>query len=264
MILVLAAAIAASTPLPPKSLLDEAQHAIEVHRLEEARLILASAAKAGESGPRLDRLLADLSFEDGKYADAERRYIALLKIDLGDSAVAERGGLAALHLGHVNVASSLIEIAIRSPGASWRAWNAKGVLCDINHDWKCADRAYDTAARLAPGEAVVLNNEGWSHVLRGDWPGALPLLEQAARLDPKSEKAADNLQLARDALSHDLPTREPNETGAEFAARLNDAGVVAERQGDHARAVAAFSQALVASDTWDARAANNLEEARQQ
>jgi hypothetical protein len=37
--------------------------------------------------------------------------------------------------------------------------------------------------------------------------------------------------------------------------------MVAEQQGDKARAIAAFSQAIAVNDTWFARAANNLKEA---
>lgn len=274
MILILAAAIAATPPqaaasaqqqiAAPQSLLDEAAHALKVNRLEEARLMLQQAASSGQSGPRLDRLLAELAFDDGNYADAEARYTKLLKANPGDGEAAERGGIAALQLGHLNVARWFVEIAIRSPGATWRAWNAKGVVCDFDGDWAGADRAFKEALQRSPDEPEILNNEGWSHVLRGEWSHALPLLERAAALDPKSQRTANNLELAREALAENLPKRKAGESDTDFAARLNDAGVVAESQGHRARAIAAFSQALAASDSWYARAANNLSEVREQ
>ena len=84
------------------------------------------------------------------------------------------------------------------------------------------------------------------------------MLERAAAIDPKSRRIADNLELARAALAEDLPRRRARESNADWAARLNDAGVAAAIGGQHQRAVAAFSQALTASATWYERAANNL------
>src|SRR5206468_5516488 len=117
---------------------------------------------------------------------------------------------------------------------------------------------------LSPGRAEVINDQGWSHVLRGEWATALPYFEDAAKRDPSSQRIANNLELARAALTAELPSRRPSESTADWAARLNDAGVAAQLVGDRARAVAAFSQALYASGAWYSRAANNLEAANRQ
>jgi Flp pilus assembly protein TadD len=112
---------------------------------------------------------------------------------------------------------------------------------------------------MKPDEPDILNNQGWSLILRGKWMEAINPLEQASILDPKSTRIQNNLELARAAIADRLPERKAGETDSAFAARLNDAGVAAEERGDRARAVAAFSQALAAKDSWYARAANNLE-----
>ena len=133
------------------------------------------------------------------------------------------------------------------------------MLADLGRDWKAADSAYARALALSQGQAEVLNNQGWSRLLRGDWSGAVGFFEQGAALDPKSERMANNLELARAALAGDLPGRRAGESDRDWAARLNDAGVAAEAMGDTRRAVAGFTQALEASGAWYARAANNLE-----
>ncbi|HKU92717.1 MAG TPA: hypothetical protein VJP82_05150, partial [Sphingomicrobium sp.] len=107
----------------------------------------------------------------------------------------------------------------------------------------------------------VINNRGWSRLLRGDWQGAADFLQKAATLAPKSVRAANNLELARAALSADLPVRNPGESDRDWAARLNDAGMAAQLLGDRKRAIAAFTQALEASGSWYERAANNLQAA---
>ena len=134
----------------------------------------------------------------------------------------------------------------------------------MRHDWAGADAAYDKADGLAAGHFEVANNRGWSRILRGDWAGAIPFLEQAAALDPKSTRTANNLELARSALAAELPRRSSGETDGDWAARLNDAGVAAQILGDRKRAIAAFTQALEASTSWYERAANNLKAANGQ
>ncbi len=262
MIAALAAALVASqgagAPAPA-----EIEHAIESNRLEQARQMLGSAIAAGEAGPGIDRLLADLAFAKRNWAEAATRYSALSEAAPADGWSAERAALANIMLGKPGTAEVYANKAIASGEASWRAWNAKGVICDYKGDWTCADDAFAAAAKRKPDEAAILNNQGWSMILRGKWAGALSPLEQAAILDPKSARIQNNLELARSALASGLPERMPGESDNDFAARLNDAGVAAERSGDRARAIAAFSQALAANGNWYARAANNLEKAEQ-
>ena len=253
--LLLAAAVA--TASPPANALSEARHAIDAGRLEQARKMIANAIAAGATGIPVERLLADLAYKSGHDAEALARYQALLGKFPTDPLLAERAGIAALKTGNP-AASVLLDRATASPAASWRAWNARGVAADLRHDWAGADAAYSKAARRAPERAEVHNNMGWSKLLRGDWSDGLKLLMRAARLDPRSTRIANNLELARTALDEDLPRRRAGESDSDWAARLNDAGVAARLRGDKARAVAAFSQAIEARDTWYERAANNL------
>jgi tetratricopeptide (TPR) repeat protein len=95
-------------------------------------------------------------------------------------------------------------------------------------------------------------------MLRGDWAAALPLLERAAALDPRSTRARHNLELVQVALAVDLPRRRPGESDLDYAARLNDAGMIAQMQGASAKAIAAFTQAIEARHIYYDRAARNL------
>lgn len=253
--LLLAAAVA--TASPPANALSEAAHAINAGRLEQARKMIGKAVAAGATGLPVERLLADLAFKSGHDAEALARYQALLAKFPTDTLLAERAGIAALKTGNP-AAAGLLERATATPSASWRAWNARGVAADLTHDWGGADAAYSKAAKRAPDQAEVHNNMGWSKLLRGDWSDGLELLKAAARLNPRSTRIANNLELARTALAEDLPRRRAGESGSDWAARLNDAGVAARLRGEKARAVAAFSQAIEARDIWYERAANNL------
>ena len=118
--------------------------------------------------------------------------------------------------------------------------------------------AFAFAVALAPGEAELLNNQGWSYLVRGRWTDALTSLGQAAAIDPESERITTNLVLARAAVAESLPQRRDGESESDWAARLNDAGVIAKVQGDNKKAAAAFAQAVEVRSQYYERAANNL------
>lgn len=255
MILLLAAlagAVATSQPL------DEAGRALAAGRPEQARQMIAVAVAGGASGPQVETLLADLAFAKGDWPRALAGYERLLTGSPDDPRLLEQAGIAALNLGDLARALRLLGKATAQADASWRAWNALGVAHDRKQNWAVADRAYAAADRLSPGNAKVLNNQGWSLLLRGNWAQAVGPLTKAAKLDPSNPRIAANLDLAASAVAASLPRRRPGETGENYAARLNDAGVTAFRQGDRARAIAAFAQALESSERWFVLAANNL------
>lgn len=259
-----AAQVAAASPpviLPQPSTtaqLSEAAQAIAANRLGQARRMIASAVAKGEKGPAVERLLADLDYAAGKNAEALARYEQLLASGAAEGPIFERAGIAALKLGLVDKASALIARAVEAPDAGWRSWNARGVAADLQSDWATAASAYERALVIGPDQAEILNNRGWSALLQGNWSDAVQWFERAYALKPRGKRIANNLDLARSAVADGLPQRRPNESPREWAARLNDAALAAHLSGNRAKAVAGFTQALEASNTWYERAANNL------
>jgi tetratricopeptide (TPR) repeat protein len=263
MIVSLLAAASVASQSPPAapadpSVLKDAAQAIRAGRLVEAKLIIARAVSVGFRGDPVQRLTADLAFASGKYLQALVGYQHLASSSSKQPGDCENGAISALELGRIGDAGPLVDCAVAPENASWRAWNARGVLADFKKDWATADQSYARAHELDPDNAKIVNNQGWSMLLRGDWAGAIPLFEQASAIDGKSSRLANNLELAKAALAADLPKRRADEDGHDWAARLNDAGVAAEMLGQKKRAVAAFTQALDASPIWYDRASNNL------
>ena len=257
-----APAAAAPAAIGPPAPLQEATRALEAGRRDQARIMISHAVAQGSRGPVVDRLLADLAFADGRFGEASSRYAVLAIAAPGDPLLAERAGLAAFKAGDAPGARKWIEHAAAIPAASWRTWNALGVLADRRGDFAAADAAYAKARELSPNEAEVLNNIGWSHILRRKWETALLHLEQARALNVRSKRIANNLELAKAALAEDLPARRPGEDDEAWSARLNDAGVAAQLTGDQARAVAAFTRAIEARPVWYDRAADTLKRAQ--
>ena len=238
--------------------LAEAGRAIAAGRLDQAKAILGVAVAAGAKGEPVDRLVADLHYARGEMEQALTYYRQLIAAHPDEVLLLERGGIAALRLGKTGEATALLDRATRQPGAGWRAWNARGVAADRQGRWDEADAAYAKAAQIDPERGEVANNLGWSLMLRGRWSDALAAFERAATLNSKPPRLANNIELARAAVAADLPMRSRGESDEAYAARLNDAGVVAAAAGQPKRAEAAFSQALEVRSRWYARAAENL------
>lgn len=247
-------ATAHATIVPP----GEIDRAIAMGRLDQARMMIAARVRAGASGDAIERPMLALAFAAGRDEEALARAAALLHSAPDDPRLLEIATIAAARTGKHAQALAFGKHAASLPGASWRVWNALGVLADRVSDWPAADEAYARADRLAPARAEVANNRGWSLLLRGDWNGAVEPLAKAAALNPRIERAAHNLDLARMGLAGELPARAAGESNADYAARLNDAGVAAILRGQPVRARAAFAQAIHASARWYARASVNL------
>ncbi|HVF36549.1 MAG TPA: tetratricopeptide repeat protein [Sphingomicrobium sp.] len=248
-----------ATILPPSQVsLAEAGRAIAAGRLDQATEMMRVAVAAGARGEPIDRLLADLAFTRNENEQALALYLGLLANHTDETLLLERAGIAALRLGRLSQATSLLDRATRSEPASWRSWNARGVAADRQGRWDEADAAYARAAQRGPDRAEIPNNQGWSLMLRGQWAEALVAFERASSIDPRLPRLSNNLELARAAVAADLPRRISGESDDDFAARLNDAGVVSLADGQHKRAEAAFSQAIALKSRWFARAADNL------
>lgn len=234
----------------------EVELAIESGRLDQARLMIAALIKAGEPEERINGLLAHLAFAGRNDEEAIARYQALTRSN--DPVACERAGIAALRLDRLAEAKPLLLCATAGPSVTWRSWNARGALADLEQQWGEAERAYANALAIDANNARIFNNMGFSRLLQGNWDRAASYFERAHSLDPSIDRARNNLELARAAMSENLPARLPNESATDWAARLNDAGVVAELLGDRRRAIANFTRALEASGSWYNRAANNL------
>jgi Flp pilus assembly protein TadD len=179
MIVSLLAAASVAAQAPPatatnQSVLNDASHAIDAGRLKEAKLLIARAISEGARGAPVDRLTADLAFASNEYLQALIAYQRLADSADKQPSDCEKGAIAALEIGRTAEAKPLAECAVASPDASWRAWNARGVVADFAQDWATADQSFARAHQLAPDEARVINNQGWSKLLRGDWSDAVP------------------------------------------------------------------------------------------
>ncbi len=75
------------------------------------------------------------------------------------------------------------------------AWVGLAASYDRLHRFDLADRAYSQAIQLIGATPEILNDQGFSYMLRGDYPRAHKKFEQAAAKDPSNPYIQANRQL---------------------------------------------------------------------
>ena len=79
------------------------------------------------------------------------------------------------------------------------AWIGLAASYDRLHRFDLADRAYAAALRLVGPTAEILNDQGFSYMLRGDYTRAHKKLEEARAKDPSNPYVQANLQLLEES-----------------------------------------------------------------
>jgi tetratricopeptide (TPR) repeat protein len=75
------------------------------------------------------------------------------------------------------------------------SWVGLAASYDRLRRFDMADRAYDQASKIAGPTAELLNNWGYSYMLRGDYRRARETLLQAQATDPRNPYVKNNLEL---------------------------------------------------------------------
>jgi tetratricopeptide (TPR) repeat protein len=79
------------------------------------------------------------------------------------------------------------------------AWVGLAASYDRLHRFDLADRAYTQAIRIVGPTAEILNDQGFSYMLRGDYERAHKKLQDAQAKDPTNPYVQANLQLLEES-----------------------------------------------------------------
>src|SRR5690606_8153647 len=79
------------------------------------------------------------------------------------------------------------------------AWIGLAAAYDRLKRFDLADRAYDTAIGLVGQTPEILNNQGFSYLLRGDYARARSMFIAAQAKDPSNPYARANLELLEES-----------------------------------------------------------------
>jgi Flp pilus assembly protein TadD len=97
--------------------------------------------------------------------------------------------------GNFGLAERYFRRAVETHPRDAEAWVGLAAAYDRLRRFDLADRAYEQVTSIIGPTAEVLNNRGYSYMLRGDYPHARTTLLAAAAKDPKNPYIKNNLEL---------------------------------------------------------------------
>jgi Flp pilus assembly protein TadD len=112
--------------------------------------------------------------------------------DAGDDLALGKKHFAA---GNATLAERHFRRAVERDPAAAESWLGLAACYDRQHKFERADRAYDEAVKIAGPTAEILNNRGYSYMLRGDAKRARATLLEAQGKDPGNAFVKNNLEL---------------------------------------------------------------------
>jgi Flp pilus assembly protein TadD len=106
-----------------------------------------------------------------------------------------RLGIQRYYEGNFGLAQHYFQDALEKAPKDATAWIGLAASYDRLGRFDLADRSYAQAAKLVGDTASLLNNEGYSYMLRGDLRNARVKFRAALRLDPTNPTTNNNLAL---------------------------------------------------------------------
>ena len=234
------------------------ERAIDEKRYIDAGSMIDMAALSGSNDPRLGLLLAKLDLGRGRYDQALEQFRKSEASPQTRAAAIEGEGLCLVLSGREAEAVPVLKKAVTEYPQSWRAWNALGGAYDDQAKWAEADDAYVHALATSDTPAIVINNRGYSYLLRNRLDEASADFVEALRQRPDLETARTNLRLAM-ALKGEYARATAGAQKETEAAVLNNAGFAAMVRGDYTQAETLLHQAIARKGEYYDLASANLE-----
>jgi Flp pilus assembly protein TadD len=97
--------------------------------------------------------------------------------------------------GNFGLSQQYFQDAVEKTPRDVTAWIGLAADYDRLGRFDLADRAYAAAVKLTGNTAGILNNEGYSYMLRGDLKKARASLDAALKLDPSNQTTINNRKL---------------------------------------------------------------------
>src|ERR1700693_370355 len=106
-----------------------------------------------------------------------------------------RMGLEQFNRGNYGLSQRYFKDAVEKAPKDVTAWVGLAASYDRLRRFDLADQAYAQAVRLGGETVQILNDQGYSYMLRGDLTRARRKFAKAYELDPTNPTIANNLQL---------------------------------------------------------------------
>jgi Tfp pilus assembly protein PilF len=108
-------------------------------------------------------------------------------------------GIQRFYEGNFGIAQQYFQDAVEKTPKDPTAWVGLAASYDRLGRFDLADRSYVQAVKLVGHTPSILNNEGYSYMLRGDLRKARAKFDAALRIDPGNATAINNLALLNES-----------------------------------------------------------------
>jgi tetratricopeptide (TPR) repeat protein len=110
-----------------------------------------------------------------------------------------RLGIQRFYEGNFGLAQQYFQNAVEKSPNDVTAWIGLAASYDRLGRFDLADQAYASAAKLEGVTVRLLNNEGYSYMLRGDLKAARARFQSALKLGPNNQTTLNNIKLLNDS-----------------------------------------------------------------
>ena len=104
-------------------------------------------------------------------------------------------GLYHFNRGDYGLAERYFRAAVEKTPDNVTAWIGLAASYDKDRRFELADRAYQSAIRISGETTQILNNQGYSYMLRGDLKTAYAKFSKALKGDPDNKIIKNNLRI---------------------------------------------------------------------
>jgi Flp pilus assembly protein TadD len=110
-----------------------------------------------------------------------------------------KAGLEQFKKGNYGLSERYFRDAVEKNPRDAPAWIGLAASYDRLARYELADRAYASAIKLDGETTEILNNRGYSYMLRGNYKAAYAKLQQALKKDPGNPTVLNNIELLKSA-----------------------------------------------------------------
>jgi Tfp pilus assembly protein PilF len=119
-----------------------------------------------------------------------------------------RLGIQRFYEGNFGLAQQYFQDAVEKSPNDVTAWIGLAASYDRLGRFDLADHAYSAAAKLEGNTVRLMNNEGYSYMLRGDLKAARAKFQAGLRLEPNNQTTLNNIKLLNESVK--FIERSPN------------------------------------------------------
>jgi Flp pilus assembly protein TadD len=168
-------------------------------------------------------------------------------------------GLVFLTKNEPTGAEQKLRRALELDSTLWQAYACLGIIYDRQKRFTAALDEYDKALAINPSSAAVLNNQGMSYYLIGDYEKSVHSFMAALRIDRENARIYNNLGLAFAGLGRYDEAFGAFKNGRNEAGAYNNVGCIYMIEQKYGKATEALQKAMAASPNFYVKAQENID-----